>query len=104
MAFEPLMPAIIEAWFFASENTSHGLFGPAGWLFRMVDSAAWFDTKPEVNSSAAGLPCRAASSASSASCAGLVPLMLRVPPAPAPISRAASQAACTTTGWPPIAR
>ena len=99
-----LMPAIIEAWFLASEYTCHSTSGPAGREFSTVDSAAWFDTKPEVNSSAACLPCIAASSASSASCAGLVPLMLRVPPAPAPIARAASQAASTTTGWPPIAR
>ena len=70
----------------------------------MVDSAAWFETKPEVNSSPACLPCSAASSASSSSCTGLVPLMLRVPPAPAPMVWAASQAAFTGTGWPPIAR
>ena len=75
----PLIPAIIEAWFRATENTCQ-----PGSEFRMVESAAWLDTKPEVNSSAAGLPCRSASSASSASCAGLVPLMLRVPPAPRP--------------------
>ena len=95
------MPAIIEAWFRASENTCQG---PGSGTFRMVDSAAWLETKPEVNSSAAGLPCRSASSASSASCTGLVPLMLRVPPAPAPMSRAAAQAASITTGWPPMPR
>ena len=93
------MPAIIEAWFLASENTCQ-----SGNEFKIVDSAAWFDTKPEVNNSAADLPCRSASSASRASCAGLVPLMLRVPPAPAPISRAAAQAASITTGWPPMPR
>ncbi len=45
------MPAIIDAWFRWSENTSH-----PGNEFRMVESAAWFDTKPEVNSSAAAFP------------------------------------------------
>ena len=99
VAFDPLMPAIIEAWLRASENTCQ-----SGSEFRMVDSAAWLDTNPEVNSSADALPCRSANSASSASCAGLVPLMLRVPPAPAPISRAAAQAASITTGWPPMPR
>jgi len=48
------MPAIIDAWFFASENTCHACSGPAGWLLSMVDSAAWLDTKPDVNSRAAG--------------------------------------------------
>ena len=36
--------------------------------------------------------------------AGLVPLMFRVPPAPAPIACAASQAASITTGCPPMPR
>ncbi len=62
VALEPLIPAIIEAWFLASENTTQ-----SGRLLRMVDSAPWLETKPEVNSSAACLPCRLASSASSAS-------------------------------------
>src|SRR5271155_4366373 len=75
-----LMPAIIEAWVFSSENTSHKTSVQAGGELYTVDSAAWFDTNPEVNSSAACLACIAASSVSSASCAGLVPLMLRVPP------------------------
>lgn len=98
-AFDPLIPAIIEAWFLASENTTK-----PGTAFRIVESAAWFETKPEVNRSAASLPCRAASSASSASCNGLVPLILRVPPAPAPMSRAALHAASITAGWLPMPR
>ena len=64
--FALLIPAIIDAWFFASENTCQGLSGPAGLLLRMVPSVAWLETNPEVNSSAAALPCSAASSASSA--------------------------------------
>jgi hypothetical protein len=53
---EPLMPAIMEAWFLASENTCHGRSGPCGKLFRIADNAAWFEMKPEVKSSPACLP------------------------------------------------
>src|SRR5450631_333320 len=48
-ARDPLIPAIIEAWLRASENPCHGWSRPLGRLFRMVDSAAWLETKPEVN-------------------------------------------------------
>ena len=50
------MPAIMEAWFLASENTCHGRSGPCGKLFRIADNAAWFEMKPEVKSSPACLP------------------------------------------------
>jgi len=42
-ARDPLMPAIMDAWFLASEKQCQGCSGPSGRLFRMVDSVAWLD-------------------------------------------------------------
>jgi len=90
------MPAIIEAWFIASDNTTM-----PGMLPASVDNAASLATKPEVNTSADSVPCRSASSRSSNTCAWLVPEMLRVPPAPAPVRRISASIAASTAGcWP----
>ena len=67
----------------------------------MVEIAASFETKPEVKTSAESFWCRSASSASSSTSGWLVPEMLRVPPAPAPMRPAASCSAAITFGcWP----
>ena len=55
----------------------------------MVEIDARLDIQPEVKTSAAGLPCRSASSASSSTIGLWVPEMLRVPPAPAPWAQTA---------------
>ena len=70
----------------------------------MVEIAARLEIQPEVNASAACLPCRSASSASSSTIGLWVPEMLRVPPAPAPWARAALTEASITSGWPPMPR
>ncbi len=88
------MPAIIEAWFSSSEK----MIRP-GRIFASVASVASLETKPEVNSSAAALPCRSASSASSSTTWWVVPEMLRVPPVPAPASSIARCIAASTTGF-----
>ena len=89
-------PSIMEAWFSSSDSTRHW-----GRSRAMVEIDASFDTKPEVNTRAASLPCRSASSRSSSTRGWLVPEMLRVPPAPAPSLAAVSCIAPTTRGcWP----
>ncbi len=70
----------------------------------MVEIDARLDTQPEVKTSAAGLPCRSASSASSSTIGLCVPEMLRVPPAPAPWAQTALTEASMTSGWPPMLR
>ena len=70
----------------------------------MVDIAARLEIQPEVKASAAGLPCRSASSASSSTIGLWVPEMLRVPPAPAPWARTALTEASINLGWPPMPR
>ena len=74
------MPSIIEAWFSSSEKMTQ-----SGSSLAMVEIAASLEMKPEVKTSPASLPCRSASSASSWTSGWLVPEMLRVPPAPAPM-------------------
>ena len=53
------MPAIIDAWFSSSEKMMQ-----PGKTFASVAKVASFDTYPLVNSKAASLPCRSASSPS----------------------------------------
>ena len=70
----------------------------------MVEIPARLEIQPEVKASAAALPCRSASSASSCTIGWWVPEMLRVPPAPAPWARAARTDASITSGWTPMPR
>ena len=73
----------------------------SGSSLAIVEIVASLEMKPEVKTSAASLPCRSASSPSSRTSGWLVPEMLRVPPAPTPIVRAASLiAAITASFWP----
>ena len=64
----------------------------------MVEMAARLEIQPEVKTSAASLPCRSASSASSMTSGWLVPEILRVPPAPAPCLAVADFIAAITSG------
>lgn len=79
---EARIPSINDRWLRESEKTT--MSGTAASSVVRVSKLA---TYPLVNIRARDFPCQAASRVSSATCASLVPAMLREPPLPVPCRR-----------------
>ncbi len=71
----------------------------SGTAWSSVVSVSKLATYPLVKTRARALRCQAANRASSATCASLVPAMLRDPPLPVPCRSVEAICACMTCGF-----